>query len=178
MRVLYKNNFLDTFLVNFAHQFSSWAVQVFLLLGVIFVGHDAAIRADSCTSTGACSLFVGALTGLMLYLVVWGVQIPFIALYLYSKRHRSDTAEHLVELHEDALRESTIFNRATISWAGIDKVAKVFSYTVIHITPRLMYIVPARAFASKDEQRKFFELARSRIGQTSGALFPAPGVDS
>ena len=164
MRVAYRNSFADVLFVNFLHQFMSWVVQAFFIVFAFLIGHTAA-NGTSCAVAGKCSV-VAALTGLVFYLAMWAIQIVFLILYLYSKRHVSDSAERTIELRDDALYAATAgYYQSEIFWRGISKITVAFSYVVIQLTPRSMYIVPARAFGSKADKLVFFESARSRVLQ-------------
>jgi hypothetical protein len=153
MRLEYRLTFGDYLLFNVVHQFLSLRMQVVYVLLPLVIYFTTYKR-------GQAGAIVGAL---LIYLVLWIVQLAFNAFYLYSARNKSLLTTHVVEVQDQAFYEETPFNRAFHYWPGIARVVRRPGFAAVYISASAAHIIPRRAFASDQDVDRFVALVEDRI---------------
>ncbi len=93
---------------------------------------------------------------------MWGAQALILALYLFSRRADSALTEHVLEIRDDALYESTKFNESRFFWPGVLKVVSRPGYVAVFIAQHAAHVIPNRAFGSKDQRNEFIATLKSK----------------
>lgn len=153
MRLEYRLTFGDYLLFNVIHQLLSVRLQVVYVLFplVIYV---------TTYKKGQAAAIVGAI---LIYLVLWIVQLAFNAFYLYSAKNKSLLTTHIVEVQDQAFYEETPFNRSFHYWPGIARVVRRPGFAAVYITANAAHVIPRRAFASDQQVDQFVALVEERI---------------
>ncbi|SRR6266581_6604961 len=153
MRIEYKFGYFDYLRFNLVQQFMSPLLNGVVIL---FVGY-AFVSALSNNSL-AVSFFIA----LFWYAAMWGAQALILALYLFSRRADSALTEHVLEIRDDALYESTKFNESRFFWPGVLKVVSRPGYVAVFIAQHAAHVIPNRAFGSKDQRNEFIATLKSK----------------
>lgn len=106
------------------------------------------------------SAWVAALTGLFgssRALLVAGIALAFILFTLPFAK--TILGKHEYVLSSEGLYEKTPTSECLSRWEGITRVKIAGSYLAFQISGRLVHIVPARSFESKDKFREFVSLS-------------------
>jgi hypothetical protein len=157
MRIQYRIRYLDFLQFNVIHQFLSPTLQAVYLFfcGLIFW---AELQANSpLESFLVASIF---------FVAMWLAQVLLLAVYLYSRRSDGILTEHIVELRDDALYESTEFNESRFFWPGVLKVVRRPGYVGVYVAQHMAHVIPLRAFASKEQAATFVAFVREKMGAT------------
>lgn len=104
--------------------------------------------------------------GLAFYLVTFQVVLFIISILvcLFSpKMKRGILGEHVFEVREEGLFESTPFNEALHKWPSIDKVRRALSRHFVRVAGTNWFIIPDHSFASREEAVAFANQLRSRM---------------
>jgi hypothetical protein len=153
MRLEYRLTFGDYLLFNVVHQFLSLRLQVVYMLFPLVIYFTTYNR-------GQAGAIVGAI---LIYLVLWIVQLAFNAFYLYSARNKSLLTTHVVEVQGQAFYEETPFNRSFHYWPGIARVVRRPGFAAVYISANAAHIIQRRAFASDQDVDRFVALVEERI---------------
>jgi hypothetical protein len=153
MRIEYKFGYFDYLRFTLVQQFMSPILNgvVVLFVGYVFV-----------SALSDNSLAVSFFVALFWYATMWSAQALILALYLFSRRADSMLTEHVLEIRDDALYESTKFNESRFFWPGVLKVVSRPGYVAIFIAQHAAHVVPNRAFASKDQRNEFIATLKAK----------------
>ncbi len=154
MRISYKNTFIDVMRFQMAHQFFSLGYQALILAVCVFVYY-----AESSERASMESLLIA----IGWYVLAWVLQVLITAFILGTKRGPTDEAEHVLEIQSDALLEETKFNRSLHFWNSTMNVVQRGSLCAIYVTPQIAHIIPARAFATKQQRSEFMSLLQQKL---------------
>ena len=154
MRIEYRVRYFDYLRFNVVHQFLSPTLQVvYLLFGaLIFMGE----RSDN-------SVIGSFIVAFVFYSIMWAAQAILTAIYLTSRRGDSVLTDHVVEIRDNALFESTKYNESLFFWPGILKVRNRPGYIAVYIAQHMAHIIPKRAFSSKDQVNQFVALIKEKM---------------
>lgn len=67
--------------------------------------------------------------------------------------------EHIIELSEDGIKESTDVNESFSKWDGVHSVKRDKSHFYIFLNSMAGHIIPRRSFVSEDEAEQFYKKA-------------------
>ena len=154
MRLEYRTRYLDYLIFNLLHQFLSVRLQVVYLLVSAFIGWTWIDHAP----LGVC-VAISA----MAYVVFWLGQVLFTGIFLASRRSDSNLTDHVVEVRNDALYESTKYNETRFFWPGVLRVVRLPGYVAVYVARQLAHVIPNRAFSSRRQIAEFVEYARTRM---------------
>lgn len=84
---------------------------------------------------------------------------------LNPRLKRGVLGEHVFEVREEGLFESTAFNDTLYKWAAVDKVNRPFRRHFVRIAGANWFIIPDHNFPSKQEAIAFADLLRSRMAR-------------
>jgi hypothetical protein len=128
------------------HQVMSPIFQAFILIPALFVAYSWLSEAG---------VLVSAILGIMVYAVLWILQLTFTMLYLYSVRRRTLLTNHIIEIADEGLVEESPNNRLLTYWQGIHSVVSGPGFIAVYLTPISAHVIPNRAFSSRNERSAF-----------------------
>jgi hypothetical protein len=133
---------------------------VFILL-LLVIPVYAFITFNSQRDTSGLSLggvlILSLLWGLFFFFVIYVFGKMFIMLYPINKP--GVFGEHIIEINEDGVRETTSVNETTLTWDGVYVVKQNKAYIFIFINNMAAHIIPKRSFDSIAEAEKFYHTA-------------------
>ena len=154
MRIEYELKYWDYLLFNVLHQLYSATVQI------TYLGFSVLSFYLSYSYQSACA---AAIHGLLTYLVMWAVQIPFNVIYLYFGKNKSLLTQHIVEIQDEAFYDETRFGRSYHYWAGIAKVVSRPGFIAVYLNANAAHIIPARAFSSPAQRKSFLTALEGKL---------------
>ena len=154
MHIEYELKYWDYLLFNVLHQFFSATVQI------IYIGLSVLSFYLSYRYQCACA---AAINGLLTYLVMWAVQLPFNVIYLYFGKNRSLLTQHIVEIQDEAFYNETRFGKSYHYWAGIAKVVSRPGFIAVYLNANAAHIIPARAFSSAAQRQSFLTALEGKL---------------
>ena len=154
MRIEYELKYWDYLLFNVLHQLYSATVQI------TYLGFSVLSFYLSYSYQSACA---AAIYGLLTYLVMWAVQLPFNVIYLYFGKNKSLLTRHIVEIQDEAFYDETRFGRSYHYWAGIEKVVSRPGFIAVYLNANAAHIIPARAFSSPAQRQSFLTALEGKL---------------
>jgi hypothetical protein len=165
MRVEYEVGYRDKFVFNLTHQFLTPVISgTFLLLPLLIFFIE--VRSRPVIQCLALAV--------MLFLIMWLFQAVFLAIVLITRRRDSVLTQHVLEVNEEALRDSTKFNESRYFWPGILQVVARPGFVAVYIAQHSALIIPSRAFPSRLARRQFVELIKKYMHAQVVAGRPEP----
>ena len=161
MRVEYTVGVWDMVRFNLVHQFLSPVMNgLFLLLAaLVFVG-----------GLGPEGSRVEALAvALLWYLGLWTLQAILLALIFCTRRPDSVLTNHVIEIRDAGLFESTRFNESLFFWPGLLKIVRRPGFVAIFIAEHQAHVIPSRAFESNDAMDRFVKDLKRRCAAAGQA---------
>jgi YcxB-like protein len=154
MRIQYRLRYLDYLQFVVVHQFLSFRLQAvcLLLTGYIFWNEHQ----DNPVATSLVIAFVW-------FALIWLAQIIFTAIYIFTRRSDGNLTDHVIELRDDAFRESTKFNESRFFWPGIQRVVRRPGFVAVYVAQHMAHVIPMRAFASKKQAAEFMAFVREKM---------------
>jgi hypothetical protein len=125
MRIEYKLGFGDLAQFNLVHLFLSPVMNgTFLAVAaMIFWGE----RSSNASLKDALTLAIAA------YVAAWIVQAILLWLFYFSRRPDANLTNHVIEIRDGGLFESTPFNESLFYWPSIRKVVVRPGFVAIYI---------------------------------------------
>lgn len=156
MRIEYDLKFRDYLLFNGLHQLLSPAVQFFYLLcaSSVFL-----------TEPEGNSLPGRLIAAVLLYIVIWTVQLLFNVIYLYSSKNRTILTRHAIAVLDEGLLDETKFSKSLHYWAGIHKVVRRPGFVAVYVNAHAAHIIPSRAFLSDEHRSRFVSDIKMKLAK-------------
>lgn len=154
MRIQYDLKFRDYLLFNGFHQLLSPTVQGFYLLGAAFI-----LLTEPESNQFAARL----IAAILLYVVMWSVQLLFNVVFLYSSRNRTILTQHTITILDEALLDETMFNKSEHYWLGIFKVVKRPGFVAVYLHAHAAHIIPNRAFLNAAQSSQFVSAIKQKL---------------
>ncbi len=152
MRIEYTLTYRDWMLFSFTHQFLSPWLQ-FLYLGMTILIY--------LTSAGESPSDAG-IVAVVCFVLMWIFQFGINAVYALG-RNKALLTQHVVELHDDAFYDETVFGRSFHYWPGIAKVVRRPGFAAVYLNALSAHIIPRRAFASDAQIKDFVATIKERM---------------
>jgi hypothetical protein len=166
LRLEYPLTFGDYWLFNIIHQFLSFTVQFFLLLGA------GTIVLISIKKSGVlASLFAGG----VVYIILCLVQMFALVCTLYSRKNKAVLTGHILEVQDAALYDETPFYRSYYYWTSIAKVVSRPGFVAVYVAAHSALIIPTRTFSSHEQRTAFVSLVKARAKAAATAPSPRAG---
>jgi hypothetical protein len=153
MRLEYRIRYLDRLIYNSCHQFLSPIINGFFLIIPILVFFSE-LRERS--------LVVSVLVALAIYLLIWLLQLLFLAILLLTRKSDSVLTEHVLEVHEEGIYDTTKFHESRVFWPGIQRVVSRPGLIAIYVAQHSAMLIPNRAFASREMRNQFLVTLNQR----------------
>ena len=106
------------------------------------------------------------IAGVAFYLILFqfGMLLLSTLVCVFSpKMKRGILGEHIFEIRDEGLFESTPFNEALHKWNAIDKVKRLLWRHFVRVGGTNWFVIPDRSFPSKREAIDFAHELRSRM---------------
>ena len=87
----------------------------------------------------------------------------FIISIVNPKMKKGILGEHQFEITDEGFREKTNYNDSLVKWSSVDRVARVFGYTMVRVAGSQWHIFPKRSFNNNDEQLNFENTLQNKI---------------
>jgi hypothetical protein len=155
MRIEYKVGVPDLVKFNVVHQFLSPLMNGLFIVGALLFswGHH-----------GIDASFIDLIpTALLWYVGFWLGQAILLALFFSSRTADSVLTEHVLEIREKGLFESTKFNESTFFWAGVQKAVRRPGFVAVYISQHQAHVIPAKSFKSPEQMDRFVALVQEKI---------------
>jgi hypothetical protein len=154
MRVRYDFGYLDYLSFCLVQQFLSPILQGAVLgfVGYIFV-----------SELKERPLGASLLMAFFWYVMMWVGQIVLLAIYLFGRRRDTVMTDHDLEIRDDALYESTVYNEARFLWSGIQRLVDRPGFVAVYVSRHSAHVIPARAFESGEQRARFVALVREKM---------------
>jgi hypothetical protein len=154
MRLEYRIRYLDRLVYNYCHQFLSPVANGFFVIAAILIfANELKDR----------SFVVSAIVALVFFVAMWFVQLLFLAILLLTRRSDSVLTDHVLELQDDGLYDTTQFHQSRVFWKGIQRVVSRPGLVAIYIAQHSAMLIPNRAFASANARNQFLETLKERL---------------
>jgi hypothetical protein len=154
MRIPYDFGYLDYLYFLLMQQFLSPILQGAILLGVGYI-----FVSDLKDNPLGTSL----LMALFWYAVIWAAQVAILAAFLFTRRRDSALTDHVIEIRDDAIYESTRFNESRFLWSGILRLVERPGYVAVYVSQHAAHVIPMRAFQSKEQRAQFISLIKEKM---------------
>jgi hypothetical protein len=154
MRVEYDLKYWDILLFNIMHQFLSVPTQIIYVAGAAYL--SPLVRPD--TGLGA-----SLLTAILIFVVLWGVQLLFVMWYLCFGKNRALFTRHIAQIRDDALCVETRFSKSYHYWPGLAKVISPPGFVAVYLNANNALVIPDRAFSSLPEREAFLSSLREKL---------------
>ena len=161
MRIEYRVSYLDTLWFNVTHQLLSPLVSGFYIVLAFVIG----VGQLRIGNTFVHSVGVA----FTLYVIMWLAQSLFTAAWLFSRRDDPVRTEHVTEVGDDGLFDSTKFSKVHYFWPGVRKVVVRPGFIGIYVAKHLAFVIPKRAFGSEAARAEFLALVRAKKGESQVA---------
>ena|SRR5438445_1758330 len=154
MRIAYDFGYLDYLYFVLMQQFLSPILQgaIFLFIGYIFIS-------DLKDNPLGTSL----LMALFWFAMMWAAQVVILAAFLFTRRRDSALTDHVIEIRDDALYESTRFNESRFLWPGILRLVQRPGFVAVYVSRHHAHVIPTRAFQSKQQRSQFIALVKKKM---------------
>jgi len=110
---------------------------------------------------------VRVLAALFVMLVAVALMVAFLTISLgllvVFRKHRGGLGEHILELADDGLRESTRYNSTLHTWDGLLKVRRSGTYGYIFFTESLAHVVPMEPGRANGDPEEFLKEVQRRM---------------
>jgi YcxB-like protein len=130
------------------------------LMGSLYLGATAFIFLCEIQGgeapSGAALTAVLYLIGMCLFLVV------ILTAFYYTGSADSLLTDHVLEIRDAGLFESTRFNESLHYWPSITNVMRRPGFVAVYVSARTAHIIPTRAFESKEHLARFVALIREK----------------
>jgi YcxB-like protein len=156
MRVEYKVGVLDVVRFNLIHQFLSPLIASLYIGLAVFIFFGELGSGDSPSEA--------AVTAMKWYVGLWVFQAILLLAYLYTGKADSTLTDHVLEIQERGLFESTRFNESLFFWPSIIKVVRRPGFVAIYIAAHQAHVIPTKAFESSEQMTRFVALIREKKG--------------
>ena len=154
MRLEYRIRYLDRLIYNSCHQFLSPIINGFFLILAILIF----------VSEYREHPVVGSLlVAMVFYILMWFAQLLFTAVLLLTRKSDSVLTDHVLEIHDDGLYDTTEFHQSRVFWKGIQRVASRPGLIAIYVAQYSAMLIPNRAFATTDARDQFLATVKERI---------------
>jgi len=158
-RVEYKNTFLDLFRYTLATQFRTPFIQITVCFFAGFASFEM-----------RRGIAVAIMTFIIVYIILWIMQIVFTFLLLLFTKRKTLTNWHIITITDEGLLEESQFNRTLTFWSGGSmKVKRLAGCIAIYVTPFSAHCVPIRAFSTKGDAACFQHELEQKIRANRGA---------
>jgi hypothetical protein len=148
----YTLRFRDLWRFNAVHQLRSVAVQ-FLYIGLALLFTYSTVSVSKC-SGGFCAL-TAVVAFVLVYVVAFGIQLGFNAVFLFSRNNKNVLTQHRVEVTSEGLYEETTYSKCLFLWPGIHKIVHAAGITAVYVTAHSAILVPDQIFASSTDRDEF-----------------------
>ncbi|MES2040545.1 MAG: YcxB family protein [Pseudomonadota bacterium] len=102
-----------------------------------------------------------AIYSLILFTVIASVLFAFLPLpIIWSKGKTGVLGPHRIQLTDAGLIEETSVNKTELKWSGITKIRTNRSHIRIYISPYNLFLIPRKAFESRQQSEDFSATAR------------------
>jgi len=154
MRLEYRVRYMDHLLYQVIHAFMN------PVCNGLFIVLAASIFASE---LGDNSFLGSLLVAGAFYGIMWVAQTIFIAVFVAKVGQDGVLTNHVLEVRDDELFESTPFNESRHFWHGIQKVVRRPGFVAVYLAQHLAHVIPNRAFPSGGERDEFVRLVRERM---------------
>jgi phosphotransferase system glucose/maltose/N-acetylglucosamine-specific IIC component len=154
MRLEYRLRYLDRLNYNTCHQFRSPVINgLFVILAILISISESKER----------EFILSAIVALVFYCIMWLAQFLFLAVLLLTRRSDSALTDHVLELQDDGLYDTTQFHQSRIFWKGMQRVVTFPGLIAIYIAQHSAILIPNRAFASVGAKNQFLAEIKERL---------------
>jgi phosphotransferase system glucose/maltose/N-acetylglucosamine-specific IIC component len=154
MRLEYRIRYLDRLMYSYSHQFLSPVINGFFVLFAIFI-FATELKERSFAVSAALALFV--------FIAMWLAQLLFLAVVLLTRRSDSTLTDHVLELQDDGIYDTTQFHQLRVFWNGIQRVVSRPGLVAIYVAQHSAMLIPNRAFGSPNAQSQFIAMLTERL---------------
>ena len=154
MRVEYRVGVWDIVKFNVVQQFLSPLVGGICLGLVVFI--------FLCEVNGGNSLSAAAFTAALWFIGIWLFQALLITAFFYTGSADSVLTDHVLEIREGGLFESTPFSESLFFWPSVIKVVRRPGFVAVYISARQAHVIPTKAFESRERLVQFVARIREK----------------
>jgi hypothetical protein len=124
-----------------------------ILLLVKLLGYSADRTTIHIAASIITALIFGGLVDLVFYIL-----LKILVMIMLSGK-QGVLGEHLIEISEKGVYESTSVNEGLHFWKGVQSIKQDKRYIFIFIEPTMAHAIPKRSFSSPREADEFFNAA-------------------
>jgi hypothetical protein len=139
-RIEYRPTLWDRMVFTLVHQFRTPVINGMFILFALLIFNGGRHK---------YSVAVNLITAVLMYVMMWLVQVVFLATYFFSRRRDAVATEHVMEIQRDALFNATKYSETRIFWPSVRNVILRPGCVVIFIAHGTACWVPNRAFTSR-----------------------------
>ena len=154
MRLEYRLRYLDRLIYNICHQFRSPVINGFFVFLAIFIFLNESKDRP---------FVVSAIVAVMFYCLMWFAQFLFLAVVLLTRRSDSILTDHVLELQDEGLYDTTEFHQLRVFWKGMRRIVTFPGLIAIYVAQHSAMLIPNRAFASVNARHQFLAAIKERL---------------